>query len=175
MSSIQLPLTLDSTRNFQAFLSGLEDQKVRHGIRAQKNVDARVAQVVDLVEDPDVLQKAGAIVSELQKLQGQAASITVLAPPAAQPAAARMAAIKASGQDLHDFLVKKYPQGLELLREYGEMAYPEMALNGTIGVTVSIAANAGAVVNAAVWANVAVATQAVVAAAAVAVVAVVVT
>lgn len=186
MSDFSLPLNLDTERSFETFLTGIEDERVRKGLLQQTELPEGVRQVVELVQDEEFLQRAQDLVHKLNRFQ-EVSQIRLnelrLAPPqvstnAASDPSAQIAQLnddmKTGGHQLHDYLKTKYPVGMELLTRYGEVATPR-AVPMAATATPWVAANAGAVVNAAVWANVAVATQAVVAAAAVAVAAVWVT
>lgn len=168
-NQVTLPLSLSTVRNYQSFFTGIEDAKVRAGLKSQPGLDKSIAQMIDLVEDKKFLKMASKVANHLYQSKPAAPMTFALDKPVST----------APGIDLHkesqairDYIEAKYPDAVNLLKDYGKTALSSGALPSadSVGANVDVAANAAAVVNAAVWANVAVATQAVVAAAVVAVV-----
>ncbi|WP_457663927.1 hypothetical protein [Sinorhizobium medicae] len=182
MPNLNLTLSLDSARNIQALLVGLEDERVRKGLLAQPKLPKDVQQLVNMIEDKKFLGMASGIVIAMQDLKKKDqdrsdAAILDLSklgrkltpPPSIEP-------IRIKGTELKDYMEANYPDAVGLLRRFGEEALAQNsgAEYGYFASNLQVAANAGAVVNAGVYTNVAVATMAVAAAAVVAVIAAVV-
>ena len=168
-NQVTLPLSLNTVRNFQSFFTGLEDGKVRAGLKAQPGLDKSVLQLLDLIEDKKFLKMASKVANHLYQATPSTPTNFALDKPVATTPGIDLHKESAS---IRDYMESKYPDAVTLLRDYGKTAIASGFLPkaDTVGANVDVAANAEAVVNAAVWANVAVATQAVVAAAVVAVV-----
>jgi hypothetical protein len=176
-TSVVLPLSLDSHRNFQSFFKALEDKTIQSSLLKGKDTDPAVKELVRLAQDKKFLKLAEKVVNQLRE---QAKAKTDWA----GTFAATSANMKAAGPEktvesalaIKKYVSTKYPAGLALLSEYGKLAQPmHVAVDESVAAWTDVAAYAEALVNAAVYANVAIATNVAVAAAVVAVIAVVVT
>lgn len=181
MTKATFPLTLDNARAMQAFFIGIEDERVRAGLKAQADVPADVLQVVEMVEDEEFLSRATDIVTAMRgssaRSLARADAPVKLTAPSAQVDfdKTEISMLRDQGRALNEYLEGKYPQGVALLKSYAEASLgKQVTYQGWTAVNADAVANAEAVANAVVYANVAVATMAVVAAAAVAVIAAVV-
>jgi hypothetical protein len=177
MVDATFPLKLDNTRNMEAFFIGIEDKRVRDGLRQQKNAPKELLEIVDLVEDPKFLQMASSVVEKLRgpgiKSVTRADSPIKLTAPTVAPNLddTNAAAIRSESAALNAYIEKKYPNGQALLAKYAQASLGQPTVYGWTAAYTNAVANAQAIANAAVYANVAVATMAVVAAAVVAVIA----
>jgi len=172
MVSTSFPLNLDNARNIEALLIGLEDDKVRDGLKHQDGIPEGVGDLVKLVEDEKFLSMASDLVNELRKSspflmapQGRSDEKIRLEPPEAKD----LDKFELSGgvaelsESVNNYMRKQYPAGVELLINYQNSAYGErarMEALSTVGANAWVAANAAAVANVVVYANVAVATMA---------------
>jgi len=174
-TSVVLPISLDSHRNFQSFFKAIEDKSVQSALLKGKDTDPAVKQLVQLAQDKKFLKLAEKVVNQLRE---QAKAKTQWAGTFAATETSAKAATPektvASALAIKNYVSTKYPDGLALLTEYGKLAQPTHIADDSVAAWTNVAAYAEALVNAAVYANVAIATNVAVAAAAVAVIAVVV-
>jgi hypothetical protein len=172
-SSVILPLSLSSNRNFQAFFSAIEDVSLQDAILKDKSTNQGVREVISLVRDKRFLRQAEGLVN-LMRAQTDASRHWEgsFAAQTKKTNTVEPEQITAGAQAIKEYIQKKYPEGVKLLSEYGKLAQPaHLVADDTVGAWTNVAAYAEALVNAAVYANVAVATSVVVAAAAAAVIA----
>jgi hypothetical protein len=164
----------DTHRNFQAFFKGLEDKTAQDILLTDPNTDSAVKEIILLARDKKFLKKAENVVSLLKQ---QHAETNQWSGTFSEFAKAKnsdtSSTLKDTSDDIREYVLKKYPEGVKLLGDYGKLAQQENYMGG-VGAWTNVAAYAEALVNAAVYANVAIATNVAVAAAAVAVIAAVV-
>ena len=181
MTEATFPLNLDNTRNMQAFFMGIEDKRVRDGLRKQKDASKDILEIIDMVEDEKFLSMATSVVEKLRapgiRSIARADSPIKLGAPNVTPNVDEDLAksLRAQGLEINTYIEARYPNGVGLLKRYAEASLGQSSrYEGWTAAYTNAVANAEAIVNAAVYANVAVATMAVVAAAAVVVIGVVV-
>lgn len=176
-TSVVLPLSLDSHRNFQSFFKAIEDKSVQNSLLKDKTTDPAIKQLVELARDKKFLKLTEGVVNQLRanaKAKAEwAGTFSATSAKAVTPSSDK---VIQGAQAIKDYVSQKYPAGLSLLSEYGKLAQPKsLVADDTVGAWTDVAAYAEAIVNAAVYANVAVATNIAVAAEVAAVIAVVVT
>ncbi|HEY6189864.1 MAG TPA: hypothetical protein VIW80_19580 [Pyrinomonadaceae bacterium] len=157
-TSINLPLNLDSEQQFKIFINALGDERVRSGLSSNReDLPKGVSEVIRMSEDEEFLSQALEVASLYTSLL---------------KGTTRIETLKEAGKRLHTYTIERYPDGFQLLEEYGNKAIPkQLNINAMASeARADVAANVEAVVNAAVWANAAAVTQVAVAAVAVIVV-----
>ena len=172
-SSVVLPLSLNSDRNFQAFFKAIEDPSIQDAILADQGVDPGVREIVCLARDEDFLKQAEALIGLMRTHRSVSTEWQgSFAAQEQKMATASSEQVVNDAEKIRNYVQTKYPEGVRLLSEYGKLAQPAHLITaGTVQAWTNVAAYAEALVNAAVYANVAVATHMVVAAAAAAVIA----
>ena len=167
-STINLPLTIDSQKNFEVFLRAITDKKVRAGLEGQiTTLPKDVADIVKMADDKHFIDLATQTYSKyVANQQGKATT----------------ADVQVLGTQLSAYITATYPAGVAVLRQYYSNINPDLraayakaqvqseaspnspnAASAAVAANVYATANAAAIVNAVVWANVAVASLAVVA------------
>ncbi|GEM_PF-4588197 len=176
-TSVVLPLSLDSHRNFQSFFKAIEDKSIQSKLLKDTATDPAVKQLVELARDKKFLKLTEGVVNQLRaNAKAKTEWAGTFAATSARAATPSSDKVIQGAQALKDYVAQKYPAGLALLSEYGKLAQPKsLVADDTVGVWTDVAAYAEALVNAAAYANVAVATNVAVAAEVAAVIAVVVT
>jgi hypothetical protein len=168
MADPLLPLKLDNRRNIEALFIGLEDERIRGALATQRGVPDEVKQLICLVEDEKFLSMASDVIEKIRRLdRGRPKSGKLnLKPPKRGPEPKDLREIRAEASVATEYITQRYPQGVALLRRFGESAFgSQVTLQAWFAVNLDVAANAEALVNAAAYTNVAVATFVFVAAA----------
>ena len=174
--SVVLPLSLNSNRNFQAFFKALEDTSTQDHLLSVEGTDKAIKEIIMLSRDKRFLKQAESVVNMLQTLKTNSTQWSGTFESQSKINSEKSTdKIISAAQKIKSYAIKKYPDGMKLLSEYGRLAQPtHLAADDTVGAWTNVAAYAEALVNAAVYANVAVATNVVLAAAVAAVIGVVV-
>jgi hypothetical protein len=144
---LELPLTLNTTKSFEVFLSALDDPDVREGLRRQRTtLPAGVTDVLTMLDDTTFLDMSFDAARKYRAMLRERTTVQE---------------VKETGAQLHDYLSSNYPAGLRIMQNYADAIGPQVLAGqgGTVEIHSDVVANVEAVVNAAVYVDAAVATH----------------
>jgi hypothetical protein len=141
---LELPLTLNTTKSFEVFLSALDDRDVREGLRRQRTtLPAGVTDVLTMLDDTTFLDMSFDAARKYRSMLRERTTVQE---------------VKEAGAQLHDYLSSNYPAGLRIMQDYAAAVGPEV-LAGRVAIHSDAVANVEAIANAAVYVDAAVATH----------------